>query len=654
MVVLLQCNTNETLVPLDENLSRNQSFVVSIAPSIGDLRARLTIKPGADFKGICSLMHSKSDSFPIPRYISNFNEIPPDSYFLLTHDEYGFTAYFCLSHQDQICHLAGGDEAGLILHIRSGRSDQARQERPVLVCHRGAKLQPTLHAVMALALQLTGNMGRLIEDKLPMPKWLGKLGWESGGFFGLDVSHENILNSVWSLRQEGFQPGFVLIDEGWQTLAANPKDGEHRALINFEADKHRFPSGLKGVVDELHRAGIKHIGVWHGIMGARGGIHPDLAKRYGLPCDRFGRYFLGLELGRTFEFFQDYYGYLRQQGIDFVRVGDQAVVSSFCADGIDSTLVVKNLQAAMQAAASTHFSIPPLNTDCLGNENIFYWSIGRLARAAECIDFQNPVGVMRAIRNNLTNSLWLQHIMQPDYDLWLSETPHKEMLAIFHALSGTINILSDPPGQHDKQLIRKMILPSGQVLLADKPLTLCQDSVFINPLETKQIYKAYTSIGAHGIIGAFNLNSSKRTLHGKISIQDVEGLKGLSFAVFSYQNGFLGLISGEDSLPITLKPSESDILTLAPVQDGIAVIGCFALFMPPRPITEMSVEDDSVHFASIVSGPMIVYCERQVLEIRRNGHVIPWEYDEHKRILSIDSRSNLLDGHSVYGITFES
>ena len=262
-------------------------------------------------------------------------------------------------------------------------------------------------------------------------------------------------------------------------------------------------------------------------------------------------------------------------------MGDQSSVAEFCQEGIEATVLYKNLQGAMQAAASIQFNSAHFNTECLRNENLFYWGNSRIARAAEDINISDTDDVMRAIRNNLTNSLWLQHMMQPDFDAWLTYAAHAETLAIFHALSGSINVIGDPPGEHNKALINKFVLPCGHLLKADRPLTLCTESVFCNPLEEKQIYKAFTFKGKYGIIGAFNLVAGNKTLHGTVSPKDVEGLEGDLFALLSHQNGFIKLIRPDESVAITLKPHQSDVFTLAPVRNGIAVMGACSFFLAP-------------------------------------------------------------------------
>ena len=639
---------------LDNPLATLEPVIVGVESLNHDKQIFIGLKEAKTIKALCSYLHHETEAFTVPYYVSRFDLIPSQTYFILIADDREYTAFFCLSHKNIIASLKGVKN-GLMLSLKCGMSTKEEKIRNVLVCLRGNDLHKVVKETMEVALQQAGGLGKPIDKKLQLPKWLEGLGWESGISLGANVSHANVLEAAESLRRSGYNPSFILIDEGWQQLEVNAEDKSRKwTLQSFDADLKRFPKGIKGLVDDLHKLGVKHVGVWHGMMGYRGGIFPELARRYELPQAENGRYFLGYDLGRTFQFFYDYYTYLREQGISFIKVGDQNDVQAYCHAGMDPTFLYKNLQSAIQAAASIQFNSAHFNTDCLRNENLFYWGNSRLARSAQDIDIVNPVGMMCAIRNNLTNALWLQHLMQPDFDAWMTHIPENEMLAIFHALSGTINVIGDLPGEHHTNLLKKMMLPNGHILKGDRPLTLCEESIFFDPLEEKKIYKAFTMKGQHGIIAAFNLSTGRRTLHGTVAAHDVPGLKAGQFAVFSYHNGFVGLVDEGDQLEITLKPKQSDVFTFAPVKNGIAVLGCYTYYLAPGPLAEVNIEEDSIHISAMVAAPMIIYCERGILEVRRDGAVIPWEYDEIRRTLSIDSRSHIEAEHSVCSILFES
>lgn len=651
-VKTIRCQENE-MIDLKGQLCTAQPIVLALAPFSEELKFYMTIPGGDNGKILCFHLRRGRAAVTNPYYANRIAEIP-ESFLIISQTGEGYTCYTCLSHDDLIVVAKGSAEGILCIQSVSGTSRQANKQRPVVLCVQGEDLYQTMNLSARLSMQLVGGKGKLTEDKPQLPSWLETLGWESGAGYGKQVTHDKVVNAVWSLRQQGFQPGFVLIDEGWQQLVPTITERSRElAMVGFDADQERFPYGLKGLVEDLHRAGVQHVGLWHGMMGYRGGVHARLAREYNLPPDTFGRYFLGYDLGKTFQFFHDFYSYLRNQGVSFVKVGDQNNAKEFCRPGMDVTRIYRNLHSAIQAAASVQFDIPPLNTECLRNENLFYWTTSVLASACDNLDNQDLNGSKTAIRNLLANTLWLQHLMRPDFNAWTTNLEQSAALGMMHALSGSINVISDPPGNHDRKLLQKVILPSGNILKADLPLTLCRECIFENPLEGSQIYKAFTMKGDKGIVAVFNLSEEQKILHGTVSSRDVNGLSGKEFAVFSHNNGFIGVLEESQETKITLKPNQSDIITFSPIQSGIALIGCYQFYLPPGSIIETTVEEESVHISSLITAPMMMYCERQILEIRRNGNVIPWEYDHNKNSLIFDSRTNLVELPAMYTITFE-
>ena len=131
------------------------------------------------------------------------------------------------------------------------------------------------------------------------------------------------------------------------------------------------------------------------------------------------------------------------------------------------------------------------------------------------------------------------------------------------------------------------------------------------------------------------------------------GTTGLSVAVAGHRHGFLGTLYKKQQLSITLKPNESDIYTFAPLEKGVAVFGCYPFYLAPGPVTEVNVEEDLMVIGSLVAAPLIVYCEKEIFDVRRNGSAVPWEFDNIRKILTIEARSHIVGIPSVYTIHFD-
>lgn len=621
------------------------SLCLNLPPYQDKLNLQIELDQKTSFQAFCLHLQNPNDAFLEPSYISSYSEVKPLSSMIVIKGKTDFLLYFCLSHKDQMISLSGNDQ-GLILHCLSGKSDESKKERPALLISRGVHLPQLIESAIELSLKITEGTGKLVKEKMPLTPWQETLGWESTCNFKELVSHENVLKAVSNLLESHCKVGFVLINDGWQ-------ETENGALKSFTADLSRFPAGLKGLIKDLNALGVAHVGVSHAVMGSPEGITKNLAKKYDLEKDQHGRYFLGSHLGHTFEFFHDYYTSLRQEGVTFIKLSHQSSPHQFVNKESDVTKVYKNLAEASQASASIQFNSALFNTDCVRGENIYHFATSSIARVANEMDGEDELSMMRTIRNSLVNAFWMQHLMLPDFATFQTKHKNSETLAILHALSGSVNMISDQPGGHDKHLIRKMVLPSGINLRADKPLTLCQESLFVDPLKTKTLYKAFTYKQGVGVLAAFNLLEENHQLHGFVSASDVEGLTGESFAVFSHHKGFIGCFKLNERIDITLKWGGADVFTFAPIKNGLAVLGCYQFFLTYGPIIEVTMEEDSLHIITQIATPILIYSEREILEVRRNGHTIPWEYDEKRKILSIDSRFQSFNEHSAYSVSFE-
>ena len=412
---------------LTGSLTMGEPFVLWLDPFMGSLTIPLQIEQ-KPFQALCIHQEAGDDGFATPGYASNWSELARGTFLLITRDASADTCYLCLSHHNLRGQLEPG-ETGPILHCESGVSLDAEGPRSALIILRGRSVHEILPELMKCALDLTGQLGKLERDKPPLPKWMHRLGWGSGKE---PPSHLQIVASVQSLKQAGFPIDYVLIDEGWQSQYEG-------ALASFDADRIRFPKGLKGTIDDLHKLGVHQIGIWHGLMGGRGGLHSELAQFYDLPQDDQGRFFLGTDLGHTFRFFNDYYAHLKKQGVTYIKAGDQVSTGSFCGKNLDVTQVQKNVLSAIQAASAIQFNNVISNSECLSNECLFNWPTARLGHTS------HDSNTMQAIRNHLVNGLWLQQLVNLDFDDWHTSGKDAETLAIFHALSGTPHRLGNKP-----------------------------------------------------------------------------------------------------------------------------------------------------------------------------------------------------------------
>lgn len=605
--------------------------LVQFEPYIGQTTVELEI-PFELQRGVAYVCDPGA-AFSRPVFFRDWNSIPSNSFLLVIESEGFYTICFALSHLDQLISFSGADRGFYVTGL-SGASRKANAVRPALVLMQGDDLYSTLRKALLQSLAETGGLGKGASDKV-LPRWMDAIGWQIDGSQSADA----MIQKAYSLIEKGYPLEFALLEGDWQETALHSKARRsEQMLVSFEANSNRFPGGLKSLIHELHRLGIKHVGVSHSMMGAKGGIHPKLAKNYDLPPDREGRHFLGYDVGRTFQFYHDYYNHLREQGVAFVKVVDQNSPFDFCRSGMDVTALYKHLQTALQAAGSVHFHGSHFNGGCLLNPNLFYWGSSPMAE----------VSADGSVIGNLQNSFWSQVLVHPDDGPWKKATLPD---VIFQALSGSHHLIcNEESGMHGH--LKKMLLPSGAMLQPDQPLTLSAESLFVDPCSEKTACMAWTSKGECGIAALFNFTDEYAPVMGRIGPRDIPSLLEDRYAVQSHFHGFIGVYGMDERFSVRLQPDEADVLTFAPIHCGVAVLGFVDYYLSPGPILEVDIEEDNVHISAMLGAPIRLYCEHEVFEVRRNGETIPWEHDSSQCLLEIDSHQTRLERHVNYTITF--
>lgn len=97
-----------------------------------------------------------------------------------------------------------------------------------------------------------------------------------------------------------------------------------------------------------------------------------------------------------------------------------------------------------------------------------------------------------------------------------SRHPAAGMHAAARAVGGCSVYVSDAPGKHDPEILRKLVLPDGSVLRASLPGRPTADCIFADVArDGRTALKVWNRNAMAGVIGVFNLQGSwwDRELH---------------------------------------------------------------------------------------------------------------------------------------------
>lgn len=481
------------------------------------------------------------------------------------------------------------------------------------------------------------------RERKKMPDMLNWFGWCTWDAFYTDVSAEGVKQGLESLEKGGVPPRFVIIDDGWQSVGMDPISKESKAdnTANFAnrlthiKENHKFQQngqegsraddpalGLRHIITEIkEKHALKYAYVWHAITGYWGGVRPgvDGMEHYeskmaypvsspgvqsNEPCDALNSITTnGLGLvnpEKVFSFYNELHSYLASAGIDGVKVDVQNILETLGAGQGGRVKLARKYHQALEASISRNF---PDNSiiSCMSHNTDGLYSTKRTAVIRASDDFwpRDPASHTIHIASVAYNTIFLGEFMQPDWDMFHSLHPMAEYHGAARAVGGCAIYVSDKPGQHDFNLLKKLVLPDGSILRAKLPGRPTRDCLFTDPArDGKSLLKIWNMNDFSGVMGVFNCQGAgwckvgkKNLIHdeqpgtvtGVIRADDVDYLPKVAgddwtgnVILYSHLAGEVVYVPRNTSLPVTLKSREYEVFTVAPVKE----LRSGALFAP--------------------------------------------------------------------------
>jgi hypothetical protein len=224
-----------------------------------------------------------------------------------------------------------GSNSGHVLLKSRNDSGTGQQHRAIVAV--GPEWQPVVDAAFYAARDLILNsINEQTADLEVMPfwreTWYDGLGYCSWNSLGPNVSEESILDALQGLYDNDIRVSTLIIDDGWQSV----KSGG--GWDKFEANS-KFPSGLAGLVQKIKSRfpTIKHVAVWHSILGYWGNIAPDgwIAASYRCTTVKWQNSSdtLVVDEPDVNRLYDDFYRFLYNSGVDSVKCDYQAALEEF-------------------------------------------------------------------------------------------------------------------------------------------------------------------------------------------------------------------------------------------------------------------------------------------------------------------------------------
>ncbi|KAL4457682.1 hypothetical protein ABPG75_012547 [Micractinium tetrahymenae] len=470
------------------------------------------------------------------------------------------------------------------------------------------------------------------------------------------------------------------------TKFSSPSAGPQHAL-NSEGED------LAGVVAALKaRHGLKYVYAWHAMGGFWGGLgleDPDMAKykpQLVLPTPTPGM----LSVDPTVAWVQpvlsgvglpadprqlheDMHSYLAGCGIDGVKVDVQSTVGllgSGAGRGGGPALAAA-YHSSLEASARRHFPGNHLiNCMCHSTEDLYRMEDTNLARVSDDFYPTWPESHLAHIANCAFNTLFFGALVIPDWDMFHSLHEKALLHATARAVSGGPIYVSDRPGRHDFELLRRLVLPDGSVLRCRLPGRPTADCLFADvSRDGTTALKVWNANAFNAIVACFNIqgsaferslrrfsthDSSPPALAAAVRPSDAPVLAGAAEMFAAYQDSTkeLRLLGAADCLEVRLAGGGgSDVVTLSPVTEAggvlFAPIGLTDMLNAGGAVLSCAVSgghsDDGYDVQPARAalklrgaGTVLCYCSHAPTGVAVGGQQVPFSYDAERSALTFE------------------
>ncbi len=485
------------------------------------------------------------------------------------------------------------------------------------------------------------------------PEIFEYLGWCSWDAMQINVNEDGLIEKCKEFKDKKIPVKWAIIDDMWadcRGLNDRPylEDNMFRqmhssALTTFEADKERFPKGLKHAITEMKKYGLR-VGMWHPTTGYWKGVDPEgpLAKEFAdcletVPC---GSLIVKTERDKIFKFYNAFHTFFRECGAEFVKVDNQSFLRGHYRNVTPIGVAARELHAGLEGAVGNNFDNNIINCMCMAMENQWNRPTSAINRCSGDFQPENREWFIKHILQCVYSSMFQGEFYYSDFDMWWTDDGQAGKNSLLRAISGGPIYVSDKIGRSNKNILDPLAFDDGRILRPDRPARPCLDSLFNNPETSKKPLKIFnTWQGKYGIIAAYNLDSKNKAVRGVISADDIIGLEGNEFAVYEYNTGKVHFLKRGESFTFTLKDHDDyRHYIIAPFDNtGIAMLGRIDKFMSPCAITDKFMttynvyEGGKIGFVNKGRRAFTAVSESGEYKVERNGSLCTVELDRNDK-----------------------
>lgn len=467
------------------------------------------------------------------------------------------------------------------------------------------------------------------------PEIFEKIGWCSWDAFYQDVSEEGLIAKSKEIKEKSIPFGWMLIDDGWL-------DTINQCLRGYDADKTKFPNGLKECVRKMKEiSNADDIGVWHAFSGYWGGVDAD-SSLYEENKNNVIKTVQGRILPKPKEdaahgIYSKWHKYLKNQDISFIKVDSQSSLRNQYRANSPIGKSARELHKALDKSAMENMDGNLINCMGMAMENVLARPQSAISRNSDDFVPLRENGFEEHMLQNVYNSLYHNAIYYGDWDMFWSNHEDAQKHALLRALSGGPVYVSDKVGESDADVIKPLCYKDGTILRANQAAVPTEDCIFADPLKQGYIkikntcnnvnYLAIYAFGDEETQVEFSVEDSFMQNQDGQDNKDIEDkatqdTKNERYVVYCPKTQEIFVTDAQTKHKINLDKKGYIWYQIAKIENGVAIFGTKEHYLSSHNIKNFKVSDDKIQVELKEKGTLVLYDEDKNRPLYVNGEII--------------------------------
>ena len=470
------------------------------------------------------------------------------------------------------------------------------------------------------------NTGTRCREERRYPNVLEYLGWCSWDAMQIRVSEKGMLQKCEEFKSKNIPVKWAILDDMWADIRSFNKYSygtEHMEMINlmyasalysFEADKGRFPNGLKKCIEKIKEYGIK-VGVGHPTTGYWRGIEKDgeaykQLSEYLIESDR-GYYVPDWKKDKSYMYYKTIHDFFKKCGADFVKIDNQSMIDRLYKGQAPIGQIADELHSGMEASVGEHFDGAMINCMGMASEDIWSRSISPVSRCSNDFQPENKEWFTKHILQCAYNSIFQGQFYWCDWDMWWTDDAQAKKNSLMRAISGGPIYVSDKIERSKPEILEPLILSDGSILRCDRPAMPSYDCITQDCRISGKALKVQNTVGEYGVMAVLNIDEHEAPVTAEIGGKFIEGFDAEKYAVYEHFSREVRILKKDEEFEVALSDADDYRLYIfAPLVNEFAAIGRIDKFISPKTIKYIHGEEivlkESGSYAYVKEGKLYI------------------------------------------------